>query len=174
MTSTQLAPALIVSFVAWRVYVRVRRNIGRQPWQPKRLIARAIFFAAIGGLYAFGMVMTSNMSALAALLGGVVLGVPLALWGLHLTEFVATPQGKFYTPNLWIGLTLTVMFVGRLAYRMIGVYSGAIPRSSMGGVGLFQSPLTVAMFGLTAGYYVAYNIDVVRRGRKVLGPAQSN
>jgi hypothetical protein len=167
MTSAQVAPALVVSFVAWRVYVRVRRNIGRQPWQPKRLVGRAILFGVISGLYALG-ILAMNPSMLTALLAGMALGALLALWGLHLTEFTATPEGKYYTPNLWIGLTLTLLFVGRLAYRMIGFYAGSIFRDATAPA-FFQSPLTIALFGLTAGYYVAYNIDIVRRGRKILG-----
>ena len=166
MTSTQIVPALIVPFVAWRVYVRVRRNIGRQPWHPRRLVGRAIFFGVILGLYALWVM--ANPPMLAALVGGVLLGLPLALWGLHLTEFVAVPEGKFYTPNLWIGLALTAMFVGRIAYRVIVVLTS--PAMGAGSTPtFFSSPLTVAMFGLTAGYYVAYNVDIVRRGRKVLG-----
>lgn len=166
MTSTQIVPALVASFVAWRIYARVRRNIGRQPWQPKRLIGRAIFFGVISALYAVAVAMNPPM--LGALAGGMALGVLLAFWGLHLTEFAATSEGKFYTPNLWIGLTLTLMFAGRIAYRMIAAFSQPMPDSASAST-LFQSPLTVAMFGLTAGYYVAYNIDVVRRGRNVLG-----
>ncbi len=167
MTSTQVAPALVVSFVAWRVYVRVRRNIGRQPWQPKRLVGRAIFFGVVSALYALAILAT-NPSMFTALLAGMALGAPLALWGLHLTEFSATPEGEYYTPNLWIGLTLTLLFASRLAYRMIGFYAGSISRDATAPA-FFQSPLTIALFGLTAGYYVAYNMDIVRRGRKILG-----
>jgi len=47
MTSTQLAPALITTFVAWRIYVRLRRNIGRQPFQPRRMIFRVAFFSLL-------------------------------------------------------------------------------------------------------------------------------
>ena len=39
MTSTQLVPALIIPFIAWRVYRRVRRNIGRQQFRPAKLKA---------------------------------------------------------------------------------------------------------------------------------------
>jgi hypothetical protein len=174
MTPAQFAPALLVPLIVWRVYLRVRRTIGRQPWQPRRLVGRAIFFGVISGLYALAVM--TNPTRLAALAGGMLLGVPLAWWGLHLTEYEETPEGKFYTPNLWIGLTLTLLFVGRLAYRLGTTSLAGFQWPTTGGPmpggsspALFSSPLTVAIFGLTAGYYMAYNLDVVRRGRKLLG-----
>jgi hypothetical protein len=165
MTASQIAPALILPLLAWRIYVRARRNIGRQPWRPRRLVVRAAFFGIICALYAVAVM--TKPALLGALLGGVLLGLPLALWGLHLTEFVTTSEGKFYTPNLWIGLTLTLLFVGRLAFRMMVLYPAA-RTSGLTAPEFFQSSLTTGMFGLTAGYYVAYNIDLVRRGRKLL------
>jgi hypothetical protein len=166
MTSAQLAPALIVPFVAWRIYVRVRRNIGRQPWQPRKLMARAIIFGVISGLFALALL--TNPPALTALVGGLALGLPLAAWGLQLTQFETTEAGKFYTPNIWIGLGLTLLLVGRLVYRLMVLFvdppiSGPVPPS------LFQSPVTLVMFGITAGYYIAYYSGVVRRGRKLAG-----
>jgi hypothetical protein len=162
MTSTQLAPALIVAFVAWRIYVRARRNIGRQPWQPRRLAGRAIFFGIVSGLLMLAVL--ANPPALAALGGGLVLGVPLAFLGLQLTRFEATPAGKFYTPNPWIGLGLTLLLAGRIAYRMTVLFV-APPASGPMPPQLFQSPITLVMFGLTAGYYIAYNVGVMQRGR---------
>ena len=41
-------PVLLVSYIGWRVYRRTRRNIGRQPLQPRRTIARIILFCALG------------------------------------------------------------------------------------------------------------------------------
>ncbi len=165
MTSAQLAPALIVPFIAWRVYARLRRSIGRQPWQPRRLVARAIFFGVISGLIALALL--ANPPSLAALLGGLLLGAPLAWWGLRLTQFEVTSAGKFYTPNLWIGLGLTSLLVGRLVYRMVVLLS--LPRMDLPAMpGIFQSKITLVMFGLTAGYYVAYYTGVVLRGKKLV------
>ena len=39
------------------------------------------------------------------------------------TKFEVTPQGMFYTPNAHIGIALSLLFVGRVIYRMVVLYS---------------------------------------------------
>jgi hypothetical protein len=164
MTSSQLIPALIVPFIAWRVYMRVRRNIGRQPFQPKRTITRIVIFSVLSVLIGLGAL--AYLPSLAALGGGLLLGAPLALIGLHLTKFETTPQGKFYTPNTPIGVALSVLFVGRIGYRIF-VLVAAPPVDGLPPAALFHSPLTLFIFGLTAGYYIAYYAGVLIRGEKL-------
>ncbi len=97
---------------------------------------------------------------------GLAGGVALALPGLKLTRFETTPQGRFYTPHGGIGLALSALLIGRLAYRFVVIWpelqaahgAGADPFAS------FQrSPLTLAMFALLIGYYVVYNAGVLIR-----------
>lgn len=161
MKPAQLAPLLIIPFIAWRMYARVRRNIGRQPLQPKRTVVRIVIFALISVLIGIGTM--ANPRLLFGLVGGLFFGVPLALIGLHLTKFEITPSGKFYTPNTVIGVTLSALFVGRIIYRIIVLsdQTGQNPSSPE----IFQSPLTLSIFGLTAGYYIAYYSGVLRRAR---------
>lgn len=111
-------------------------------------------------------------SAGAGLFGGVV----LAVIGLRLTKFEATPEGRFYTPNGWIGLGVTALFLGRLAARfftmsegMIAAQAGAPPFA-----GLQRSPLTLALFLLLAGYYVAYFAGVVRKAKRMTAGYPTN
>jgi hypothetical protein len=160
VTPNSLVPAIIASFFAWRIYARVRRNIGRQPLQPKRVIVRVILLAVVTcGLAVFCTMMSPRL--LIGLSGGVVLGALLALAGLSLTQFETTAEGRFYTPNPYIGGGLSVLFVGRLVYRLFVLSAnsnnpGAAP-------GLLQSPLSLCVFGLLAGYYIAYFIGLLAR-----------
>lgn len=163
MTSTQAASLVIVPLVAWRVYARVRRNIGRQRFRPGRMTFAIVFFSAITLLLGLGAAW--HPPALAALAGGVAVSVPLALFGLHLTKFEVTPEGRFYTPHTGIGVALTVLFVGRLAYRIYTIVNhppvpGAPPPS------MYQSPLTLFIFGLIAGYYIVYYLGARVRGSR--------
>jgi len=161
MKPAQLVPAIILPLIAWRMYVRVRRNIGRQPLQPKRTMVRIVIFSVITALIALsGLAYPPDLIGLAA---GLLLGVPLALLGLHLTKFEFTPTGKFYIPNTAIGVTLSVLFVGRLIYRIIVLSEGNTYNPSS--PEMFHSPLTLSIFGLTAGYYIAYYIGVLRSAR---------
>lgn len=105
----------MTSLVIWGMYRRVRRNIGRQPLQPKRLILRIVIFSLISALFVF--IGLEHPKVLLGFGGGVLLGVPLAFVGLRLTRFETTAEGRFYTPNLYIGVGLSLLLVARLAYE---------------------------------------------------------
>jgi len=153
-----------MSLVAWRVVRRVRKNIGRQPVQTKRMIARIVIFSAITLMFGvFGYLF--HPSVLLWLGGGLALGVPLAFLGLHLTQFEETPEGHFYTPNTYIGIGLSVILVGRILFRMVKVssLSGASASSTQPLANITQSGLTLFFFGLVAGYYIAYFTGVLVR-----------
>ena len=85
--------------------------------------------------------------------GGALLGV----YGLGKTKFEGTPQGLFYTPNAHIGIALSLLFVGRVIYRMFVLYT-ADPYAQQSRPTSPYSPLTLGIFGLLAGYYVTYAI----------------
>jgi hypothetical protein len=140
----------------------MKRNIGPQPMHRGRMIARIIIFSVLTALIGVGTI--THPPTLAGLAGGLLLGVPLAFLGLHLTQFETTQKGGFYTPNAAIGVGLTLLFVGRIVYRVIAL-SAAQSERDPSLPQLFQSPLTLAVFGLTAGYYIAYYAGVLRRGR---------
>jgi hypothetical protein len=155
-TTAKIVPALATLYVGWRVYVRFRRNIGRQPLRPGRMTWSIVFFGVISvfvGLGAF-----SYQPALLSFGGGLLLGIPFAFAGLQLTKFETTAEGHFYTPNTHIGLALTLLLAGRVAYRVVLLLgsSASLPPSA-----LMQSPLTLGIIGLTAGYYIAYNSGVL-------------
>jgi hypothetical protein len=104
----------------------------------------------------------------AAGLVGLAAGAALAYVGLRLTQFDRMPAGIFYTPNGTIGAILSALLLGRLAYRFFVLYptvqsahaEGADPFSA------FQrSPLTLALFGIVIGYYIAYSIGLLVRSR---------
>lgn len=164
MTSAQLIPALIVPFIAWRVYRRFRRNVGRQPFQPGRLVSRIIFFSLISVLIGLGAM--AHLPSLEALGGGLLLGVPLALIGLQLTKFETTPEGNFYTPDTVIGVTMIVLLAGRIAYRIYALYSLMPTLTGEPTPQMFQSPLTLLIYGVTAGYHIAYYAGVLLRSSK--------
>jgi hypothetical protein len=163
MSPNKLIPALIIPFIAWRVYSRVRRNIGRQPFRPGRLKTSIGIFSTITLLFAYGSL--AWLPVLGALGGGLLLSVPLAWFGVNLTKFETTPEGKFYTPNTALGVAVTVLFVGRIAYRFLVLFAApdlqAPPTPQP-----FQSPLTFFLFGLTAGYYIAYYSGVLIRSHR--------
>jgi hypothetical protein len=66
------------------------------------------------------------------------------------------------------------MFIGRVMYRLLTIYLGARPTSQLNRYpfqAYQKSPLTLATFGLLTGYYVLFNVGVLRRSREPPVPA---
>ena len=154
------------ALIAWRVYKRVRRLVGRQklsgsrPWFTVTLFPLLLVVLAVGA--------AAHPLSLGCLAGGVVVGVGLGLYGTRLTRFEATPEGLFYTPNAHLGIALSLLFIGRMAYRFFQI----LLLSGMAGMpntpdDFARSPWTLLIFGMLAGYYVAYAVGLLRWKRTV-------
>ena len=163
-----ITPILMVAVLAFAIYRRVRRTIGRQPLQPKRMQFRMIFFALAGVItLAFSF---RNIELAGSLLGGAAAGAALGYFGLRHTKFETTSEGQFYTPHLYVGLFVTVLFLGRIAYRFIFLYPmmQAATKANESPFAEYQkSPLTLAIFGVVIGYYVAYYAGVIRESKRL-------
>lgn len=162
--SAPLNPSLVVpigvgALVLWRTYSRVRRMVGRQrlsnvrPW-----ITVCVFPVVTVLLVAASIAQPMSPLTLAA---GVVVGVCLGVYGLRVTRFEKTPEGLFYTPSAHVGIALSLLFVGRILYRLIQLYGAS---ESLAGpqINYATSPLTLLIFGTLAGYYVTYAVGLLR------------
>ena len=146
---------LIGGVMAWSIYRRIRRNIGQQRLRPVRITISIVIFSLISLL--FLLAATHDMRLLAGIGGGLALGVGLGFVGLKLTRFETTEAGHFYTPNTYIGVGLSALFLGRLAYRYMFLSD---PNYTQDHPQAMQSPLTFFIFGLVAGYYIVYYIGL--------------
>ena len=160
-SAATLTVLVLVPLIAWRMYSRVRRMVGRQrlsrvrPW-----ITLALFPLLVLLLGSLSIAHPANLALLAAGLAG---GGALAVYGLRRTKFEPTPQGLFYTPNAHLGIALSALFLVRIAYRGYEVYALGPAASDFG-----RSPLTLAVFGLLAGYYIGYAVGLVRWRAQVM------
>lgn len=154
-----LTVVLVVALVAWRLYSRIRRMVGRQRLHTVRPWLTIVLFPLIVALVLAGSLL-HPMTAV-AVAGGAVVGIALGLLGTRLTKFEATPAGLFYTPNAHLGIALSLLLVARLGYRfvMLQLDGGRFDPQSMQ---LGASPLTMGLFGMLAGYYVTYAIGLLR------------
>ena len=114
MATPAMTYAVLVPVVLLVLYRRLRRHIGRQPLQAWRVGLRlagvciaAIALLLIGLAGALGGSM-AGLGVLAGLVGGMVLGS----YGLRLTRFETTVDGRFYTPNPWLGVVPTSLLIG--------------------------------------------------------------
>jgi xanthine/uracil permease len=160
-----IVPLAVVTLIGWRIITRIRRNIGRQPLNPNRMTLRIALYALLTvALAVISLVLVSRFDVFLGLLGGLLPGAALGLYGLHLTRFENTPEGRFYTPNPYMGAGLSLLLVGRLGYRLFAL-TGPDAQSRTQPQ-LMQSPLTMVLFGLLAGYYIAYFAGVLVRSSK--------
>jgi len=155
----------LIPLIAWRVYSRVKRLVGRQRLSRVRPWITLTLFPLL--LLLFASFAFPHLEVLAWLGGGIAAGAALGIYGLRKTRFEPTREGLFYTPNAHLGIALSFLFVGRVAYRVIEVYvlDPGRPRSPLE---FAHSPLTLSIFGLLAGYYIAYAIGLVRWRFRVL------
>ena len=157
----------IAALVVWRLYSRVRRMVGRQKMSDRRTWIRIVFFSVLIAMLLLGSAVHPMHAA--ALLGGTAAGAALGWYGIRLTRFEQTPEGLFYTPSLHLGIALSALFVGRLVYRGVLLYSASgtapntFPSAEFSG-----SPLTLLIFGILAGYYVAYAVGLLLWRRRVI------
>jgi hypothetical protein len=161
-------PIVIGCFILFAVYRRVRRNIGRQPVRPARMRSRMLLLTVVGALIALGA--TRDFNLLGAVLAGLLAGAALGWFGLQHTQFENTGQGQFYTPHTYIGLFVSLLLIGRIAYRLLSILPSmhAAAQADQNPFAAFQrSPLTLAIFGVLIGYYVCYYAGVLRASKKV-------
>ena len=161
----------VAALVVWRIYARIRRMVGRQRLGRVRPWITVIVFPLI-----FALLLATNLAhpatAVSALAGAAV-GAGLGVLGTRLTKFEVTPAGLFYTPNAHLGIALSLLLVLRLAWRFVVLQTGGRgldPQSLQIGA----NPLTMAIFGTLAGYYVTYAIGLLRWRARVgaQGPAE--
>ncbi len=149
---------ILVPLILWRVYARIRRMVGRQRLSKVRPWITLIVFPPIVAMLALAAL--HRPERLIVLVVGLAIGAGLAVYGLKRTKFEVAPQGMFYTPNAHLGIALSLLFVARILYRFVEIYAlnPTAPRD-MREFG--SSALTLAVFGLLAGYYIGYAVGLI-------------
>jgi hypothetical protein len=154
----------IAALVVWRLYARVRRMVGRQKLSRRRPWFTVVLFPALLAVLLLAS-LAHPINAL-TLIAGVALGIALGVYGLRLTAFEPTPRGLFYTPSAHLGIALSLLFIARVVFRVVQFYFAA-GAASASPHELVRSPLTLAIFGTLAGYYVTYAIGLLRWAGRV-------
>jgi len=153
--SSLIGSIIFCGLIAWGIHRRLRRNVGRQKLRPVRITISILIFAFASAVL---LIMSLGIPKLMlGIGGGLALGAALGFVGLRLTQFERTEEGHFYTPNTKIGIALSLLFLGRLAYRFLDLrHTSRAPHPPPS----FQSALTYLTFGLIAGYFIVYYIGL--------------
>ncbi|GAB1596410.1 hypothetical protein [Lysobacter claricitrinus] len=159
MTATAMpgyVPYLIAATVGFSIYRRIRSHFGRQPWRPKRTIARVVLLSVFLALLALLAVFRPGENW--GIAAGAVVGAGLGLLALRLMRIDMQGGQPGYTPNPWIGAALTGLLIGRMAWRFA---SGGFvtPQSS--------SPLTLAIAATVLTFYVVQGLGLMQRMKRL-------
>jgi hypothetical protein len=166
---------LVSAFVAWAIYRRIRRSIGRQPVTAGRMQARILILALVLLGLASRVVHSPELGG--ALLAGLAAGAALGYVGLRHTKFETSAEGSFYTPHTYIGVTVSALLIARVVYRFAANYPAALAAAQANGDPLAsyqKSPLTLAIFGVVVGYYVLYYAGILVKSRDARVPADDS
>ena len=160
MTLPALTPYLATAGIGWLYYRRIRRSFGRQPWQPKRTIARLVLVSLVMLALVAAAVFLPHVGPGITL--GAVTGAVLGVFALRHTRDEIVEGKRYYTPNPWIGGGLTLLLLGRLAWRWSqgGFANGAQ-------MGSQASPLTMGIAATLIAYAVVYSSGLhIRMGSR--------
>ncbi|MBP1990887.1 DUF1453 family protein [Paenibacillus eucommiae] len=159
-----LFTALLIGFI---VYRRTKRSIGFQKLSRRRLLFRTLFFGILGLLIlALGILHPIYFVADGI---GLAAGAALGFVAIRHTRFEKREQGWYYRTHLWIEVTVLVLFLGRIAYRLIFLLGSTEPGSiNMADPSQFtKDPLTAGVFFVIVSYYVLYFCYLLREEVKL-------
>lgn len=163
MPATNPTTITLIAFlplIAWRMYTRFKRLVGRQRLGRIRPWIQLVIFPLVLALLA--VVAREHLVRLWWMAGGLALGGMLGVFGLSKTKFEPTPEGLFYTPNAHLGIALSSLFVLRILYRFVEVFWLHPPAGPQQPDDFTKSPLTLLVIGLMAGYFIVYAAGLIR------------
>jgi hypothetical protein len=165
-----LTPLTLAAVVIFMMYRRVRRSFGPQRVRRGALMVRAGLFVVLASTLLIFVPRT--LPLLGSVTGGIAAGLLLGYLGLRHTRFETTDKGQVYIPHTYIGLFVTSLLIIRVAIRYAPMYLSSQPFVSPQNpwAAYQRNPLTLAVFGLVIGYYVFYNVGILRKTASLVLP----
>lgn len=163
-------PYFIAGLAVLLIYRRLRRSFGRQPVRRGRMGLRLGLLVLLGSSMLPAALRSGQF--LASELIGVTAGVLLGWWGIRHTRFLRHDGRLYYVPHTYSGIAVSLLFVGRLVYRLVVVYTGsrgAAPddRFDLDSMSMMQSPLTSGLVLVLVGYYLTYYAGILRKSTRI-------
>src|SRR5258708_3265773 len=169
---SRIWPYAIAGLAVLLIYRRFRRSFGRQPIRPIRMWIRIAVLLLLGSSLLPSALKSGQF--LLAETAGAMTGLALGFWGARHTRY-ATYEGRLhYVPHTYTGIAVSLLFIGRLVYRIVewyggsGALGGALEASQ--GIGpppMMRSPLTVGLIFVVVGYYACYYAKVLWKSKRI-------
>jgi len=172
---SKIGPFLFAALFVFLIYRRFRRNFGQQRLRPIQMQIRIGVLIVVGGLLTVAAL--RSPAFLLAMLAGLAGGIGLAIWGASRTRFLKIANQLYYVPHTYTGVAVSLLFLGRIVYRFIQLYTNAqavhpvatgassqafLPAS------MLTSPLTLSLFFVLMGYYVCYYSIVLWKSKRTV------
>lgn len=164
MASPETATLTVVALlplVGWSVYRRVKRLVGRQRMGRIRPWVTLVMFPLVLAMLAATAFIPPHPQPqrLGWLAAALALGGAVAVWGLKRTRFEAVGEGLFYTPDSRIGITISAVFIARIAWRLadLAIHGPPPPQDTS----FALSPFTLGPVGLLSGYFMVYAAGLI-------------
>jgi hypothetical protein len=156
-----LTPYLATAGIGWLYYRRIRRSFGRQSWQPRRTLLRLVLVSLVAVALLLAALYLPHTGWGIGI--GALLGATLGGFGLKHTHAQVIDGQRYYTPNPWIGGALSLLLLGRLAWRWSqGAFLGGTSQAAQQ-----ASPLTMAIAATLIAYSLVYTIGLIVRMRRL-------
>jgi hypothetical protein len=154
-------------FIGFIIYRRTKRTIGFQKLSRRRLMFRTIMFGVLG-LVILGLGFLHPIFFVADAIG-LVGGVALGLVAIRHTRFEKREDVWFYRTHLWVEITVLVLFLGRVAYRMLFIVSANSPNAMNPNdpSQLAKDPLTAGIFFVIVSFYLLYFVYLLKEEVKL-------
>lgn len=167
-----------VLLIAYRLYRRVRRLIGRQRFAERRLWIRTALVSALIVFVTVSLVLSGNVAvSLESAAAGFAVGVAIGVVALRFLQMGHDEDGLWYIPNLYLGIGLIGLLIARLVYKYIVIVpelKRELAQTAGHGatqVTMPESPLFHAILFLVLGYYLVHYGGILLRGRRMLAGA---
>jgi cytochrome b561 len=167
MTNAPIVAVALAPLVAWRLYSRIKRLTTRQRSRVWRHRTTLVFFPLL--LVMLALASIGNPIVLLALAVALAAGAGLGTIGVRKTTFEKVGDEYFFTPHAQIGALVAMLFIGRMAWRAWEYYSTG---GAMASQDFARSPLTLAVFGVLAGYYMTYAMGLLRWRKRSAVPVE--
>lgn len=169
---SRIWPYLIAMAAVLLIYRRFRRNFGPQPMKPMRMRVRMGILLLLG--LSFAPAALRSVQFLEVELAGLAAGIALGWWGASRTGYRSQGGRLYYIPHTYTGIAVSLLFLGRLVYRLSQVYFGNDPAmmpqddTAVAQSMAMRTPLTAGIVFVILGYYVTYYGRVLREAGRII------
>ncbi|PGL72533.1 hypothetical protein [Bacillus sp. AFS055030] len=157
---------IIILLLVYRIFKRVRKSIGWQQLNRKKMYFSTVIFFIIGTLILLQsgfkpIILTSDIV-------GILIGIGLAYFASTKTNYENRNGAWFFNTNIWISSTVTLLFFGRLVYRIYDLY--LIEKLNGLQNDVLSNRLQSMASGWSAGlmlimfaYYIVFNLFMIKK-----------